>query len=146
MAQISLTIPISAQQFYNYLLESLIADINKSVKQKVNKQTLKSGYVYRKAVVSGAKRAELVLTIEELVKNRIYHLSYQSSSAANDIQYLIRAVDEDSCDVTYIEEVESFRFLDKFILSFTKPFKMSKWEKKVAKNLQEISNQIANKK
>ena len=100
---------IPAPFLYNKVIDSVLFDIRKQTGKSVTKKQLKN-FEYVKEF---SKNSKAKIKIEKHVENQSYH--FRTSTTRNDylVQYEIAPIDENSCELTYTEQMESFGFLQK---------------------------------
>ncbi|WP_313467470.1 DUF3284 domain-containing protein [Carnobacterium sp.] len=100
---------IPAGFFYNSVMKSVLFDIREQTGKQLTPDQLNNfSYVKTFSKSSSAK-----IEIEKVVENEAYH--YRTSTTANDyrVQYDIKAIDSENCEVRYTENMESYGFLQK---------------------------------
>ncbi|WP_192986748.1 DUF3284 domain-containing protein [Carnobacterium mobile] len=100
---------IPAGFFYNSVMKSVLFDIREQTGKQLTPEQLNNfSYVKTFSKSSSAK-----IEIEKVVENEAYH--YRTSTTANDyrVQYDIKAIDSENCEVHYTETMESYGFLQK---------------------------------
>ncbi|BCA85419.1 hypothetical protein EsVE80_09420 [Enterococcus saigonensis] len=98
---------ISAENFYDKMMNSVIFDIRKATGKTITRKQLKNfSYVKQFTKNSSAK-----IAIEELVENRIYQFKTSTSRNEFVVRYEIEPIDENKCYVSYNENMKSFGFM-----------------------------------
>ncbi len=142
MTTIKTEINVSSKDFYNYLLNNLLLDVNKCFKEKKTKRELKTGFEYKKIIVQGTRRAEIDYKIIELKKDELYHICFLTANGYNEVKYAMTPIDDENCKIEYTEENTASKATEKFILSVLKPFGQKKLEKRIIKNLYLMADHI----
>lgn len=100
---------IPAPFFYKKMIDSVIFDIRKHTGKSVTKNQLDQFEYVKK--FSKSSRAKI--KVEKIVENSSYH--FRTSTTKNDfkVHYDIIPIDDQSCEIHYQEEMESFGVLQK---------------------------------
>lgn len=100
---------IPAGFFYNSVMKSVLFDIREQTGKQLTPEQL-NNFSYIKTF---SKSSSAKIEIEKVVENEAYH--YRTSTTANDyrVQYDIKAIDSENCEVRYTETMESYGFLQK---------------------------------
>lgn len=98
---------ISAKNFYDKIIDSVVFDIRKTTGKDVTRNQLKN-FEYIKEF-SKINRARIL--IEEVVPNRVYQ--FRTSTTRNDftVRYEIEELAENRCKIHYEETMKSFGFM-----------------------------------
>ncbi|MGX7419719.1 DUF3284 domain-containing protein [Carnobacterium gallinarum] len=94
---------VSANYFYNRVIESVLYDIRQHTKQSVNKDQL-ADFSYTKQFSSTASGK---ITITEIEENRSYGFKTETVKNTFEAKYLIKPIDDTHCKVSYTEKMES---------------------------------------
>ena len=79
-----ITFEISSDEFYDYLEEHILEDIQKTTNKRVTKRDLKSGYTYSNKV------ADTKITIEKYERGRVYQTVAKSKTSFMRVCYLTK--------------------------------------------------------
>lgn len=98
---------VPVEFLYETIIKSVLADIQSQTGKKVSEKQL-TGFEYVKTF---SKNAKATIRIEEITKNKSYQ--YRTTSNKSDflVAYEIRPLTERSCELRYIEKMESFGYL-----------------------------------
>ncbi len=98
---------VPAGFLYDTIINSVLSDIESHTEKKISEKQLE-GFEYTKKF---SKYTKAIIKIEEVTKNESYE--YRTTSNRNDfsVSYKIRLIDNESCELHYIEKMESFGYL-----------------------------------
>lgn len=98
-----------ANRFFDTIIDSVLFDIRKQTGESLRPKQL-NNYEYIKVF---SKNSRAKIKIEKFVENESYH--FRTSTTKNDffVQYEIKPIDDQSCEVRYVEKMESYGFLQK---------------------------------
>ncbi|MEH6991575.1 DUF3284 domain-containing protein [Neobacillus drentensis] len=119
---------VPVECLYETIIKSVLADIHSQTGKKVSEKQL-AGFEYVKTF---SKNAKATIRIEEITKNKSYQ--YRTTSNKNDflVAYKIRPLTEESCELHYIEKMESYGYLqnvnDMFIGIIWSPLKKRRFK------------------
>ena len=94
---------VSAEYFYGRVMESVLYDIRQHTEKSMSKDQL-SGFSYSKQF---APKSSGKIIITEILENQVYAFKTITSRNEFDAKYVIDAIDETHCRVTYTEKMES---------------------------------------
>lgn len=136
-------IKVSNHKFYQYLIDQVLKDIEKSTKKALKPEEIMDGYNYVKKVkMSNGKTYSLNITVGPIVEDKYYELSYESPTAVNKYYYDIRKMDDNSIDVTYFEENSAKGSLNNWIHQFKKKLSQKSIEMKISNSLRQMEKII----
>lgn len=134
---------VSNHKFYQYLIDQVLKDIEKSTKKALKPEEIMDGYNYVKKVkISNGKTYSLNITVGPIVEDKYYELSYESPTAVNKYYYDIRKMDDNSIDVTYFEENSAKGSLNNWIHQFKKKLSQKSIEMKISNSLRQMEKII----
>ncbi|MCM0647108.1 DUF3284 domain-containing protein [Clostridium swellfunianum] len=134
---------VSNHKFYQYLIDQVLKDIEKSTKKALKPEEIMDGYNYVKKVkMSNGKTYSLNITVGPIVEDKYYELSYESPTAVNKYYYDIRKMDDNSIDVTYFEENSAKGSLNNWIHQFKKKLSQKSIEMKISNSLRQMEKII----
>lgn len=98
---------VPVEFLYETIIKSVLSDIQSQTGRKISEKQLE-GFKYDKTF---SKNSKATIRIEEITKNKSYQ--YRTTSNKNDflVAYKIRPINDESCELHYIEKMESFGFL-----------------------------------
>lgn len=96
---------ITCHEFYDYLENELLNDINQQTRQAVNKADIKKGLKYHKYAQDVNARVDI--TIQQYIRNQIYEAKIKTLSESIIITYRTQVVN-DGLKVIFTEHVHSF--------------------------------------
>ena len=138
--QIQMTLKVSAQEFYDFVVSSIQASLE--LADSSTDKEVKEGTSYKTNMKTTSKKQEKTkVKITHLKKSVHIRTTYSSASISSATEYKIKPIDENKCEVIYIEsnfdphhkEIE-FQGLKKMIL-----------ERKLKKRLKDVENYLINK-
>lgn len=94
---------VSAQYFYNRVIESVLYDIRQHANQSVSKEQL-ADFTYTKKFNSSSTGK---ITITDISENQLYAFKTETVKNTFMAQYQIEAIDDTHCKVIYTEKMES---------------------------------------
>ncbi|EMF0499965.1 TPA: DUF3284 domain-containing protein [Enterococcus hirae] len=103
------TLNIPASFFYDKVMDSVLFDVRKATGKSVTRKQLKNlEYVKQFSQNSRAR-----IKIEEVIENQSY--KFRTSTTKNDyvVHYQIKALDDKTCEVRYMEQMQSYGMLQK---------------------------------
>lgn len=100
---------LSAETFYQKIIDSVLYDIKEQTGKKLNPQQLQGFSYYKKF----AKNQEAQITIKELKKPETYVFETATLRNTFTASYHIKPIDAEHCEVCYLEQMESFGALQK---------------------------------
>lgn len=95
------TFQITADEFYDFLEEQLLLDIEKTINRAVTAKELKKGFRYEK------KQANTVITIEEYKRNEVYSTTAKSRTDFITVTYRTKDTKE-GLEITFEEYLSSY--------------------------------------
>lgn len=98
---------ISAKNFYDKIIDSVVFDIRKATGKDVKRSQLKNfEYIKEFSKINRAK-----ILIEDIVPNQVYQ--FRTATTKNDftVRYEIEALGENRCKIHYEETMKSYGFL-----------------------------------
>lgn len=100
---------VPVEFLYETILKSVLSDIHSQTGKKLSEKQLQ-GFEYEKTF---SKHAKATIRIEEIMKNEFYQ--YRTTSNKQDflVTYKLRPLENGSCELHYIEKMESFGYLQK---------------------------------
>ncbi|GIN62054.1 hypothetical protein J27TS8_20470 [Robertmurraya siralis] len=100
---------VPVEFLYETILKSVLSDIHSQTGKKLSEKQLQ-GFEYEKTF---SKHAKATIRIEEIMKNKFYQ--YRTTSNKQDflVTYKLRPLENGSCELHYIEKMESFGYLQK---------------------------------
>lgn len=132
--KVNVEMNLSAQEFFDYLTQSLMIDIFKDSDKFKNENEIKKGLQYKKKFKQASnKELEGNVEIVEFIKPKICISKIQLNSNMSYIGYEIEKIDDDHINVTYTETFDSSKKLHVwnykimcFILSYFNAKKMKR--------------------
>ncbi|MGG5343361.1 DUF3284 domain-containing protein [Enterococcus sp. AZ192] len=103
------TLNIPASVFYGQVMDSVLFDVRKHTGKSLTRKQL-NNFEYVKQF---SKNSRARIKVEKVVENTAYH--FRTSTTKNDflVQYDIKPLDDKSCEIHYVEKMESYGFLQK---------------------------------
>lgn len=95
---------VPAAFFYNQVIDSVQYDIREATGKTVPETKL-AGFDYVKEFSNSGKAR---ITINEVEKDRAYSFTTATTKNSFTVSYEIKPIDEKSCEVRYVEKMESF--------------------------------------
>ncbi len=133
---------VSAQEFYQYLVDQILTDINRKRRNLEQKDERLDGYEYsRKISYSTNKTVDLQIHVGPLVENRYFELSYQTPDAMSRYFYDI-SQQSDCILVRYVEDGSLVKASDQTVHKITSKLKKRLVEKNIESRLHEIEHSI----
>lgn len=107
--EITKKLNIPANVFYDQIIDSVLFDVRKHTGKSITRKQLNN----LEYVKQFSKNSRAKIKIEKVIDNTSYH--YRTSTTKNDfqVQYDIKPIDADSCEVHYSETMTSYGFLQK---------------------------------
>jgi|GEM_PF-7030245 len=96
--ELNIVCKCNAEAFYNELIRNVVADINRNTDVKIEAKSLKSG---QRFIKYPGKKKQLTMTIESLVRNKEYRVSYDTGVSVQEMSYEIEKIDARRCRVIY---------------------------------------------
>lgn len=105
--EIQMKLKVSAHDFYNVLLQSLIHDVQSVTHQTVTEAELSHGYRYKKK--STQRQGTMIkVHVKKLISNQEYLVHFTTSVDTSVLHYRLESIDANHCLVTYMEEYDRF--------------------------------------
>lgn len=95
------TFELTSEEFYDYLEEQLLQDIQKTTNRKVKASDLKKGFTYQK------EQAHTTITIEEYQRNACYSTTAKSRTDFITVTYQTKETKE-GLEITFEEYLSSY--------------------------------------
>jgi hypothetical protein len=98
---------VPAEFFYKKIIDSVMYDVQEATGQTLKEKQL-IGFEYIKKF---NEKTSAKIKIEELITDQLY--IYRTSTTRNDFTatYQIRSIDEKSCEIQYVEKMDSHRMI-----------------------------------
>lgn len=107
MIEVRERLRVSANKFFNQIIESVCYDIEKSTGKKLGASNLKSGYKYKKTMKNKlGRKGSVEVVICDFKIPISYSAKFKSVNGINKISYKIDKINDDEIDVIYKEEFE----------------------------------------
>lgn len=100
---------ISANAFYDKIMNSVIYDIRQVTGKKVTRKQLQN-FEYVKEF---SKNSRAKIKIEEAIENQTYQFKTATTKNEFVVRYEVTAIDDQSCHLVYTENMESFGMLQR---------------------------------
>lgn len=119
---------VPVEFLYETIINSVLSDIQSQTGEKISEKQL-AGFEYTKTF---SKNSKATIRIEEITKNESYQ--YRTTSNKNDflVGYKIRPLNNENCELRYIEKMQSFGYLqsinDMFIGIIWSPLKKRRFK------------------
>ncbi len=94
---------VSASDFYNTVLLSIIAEIKQATGKTVTKADLKNGYKYKNNIKRNGKWVEGSVNIRRPILNKEIVTTLTVLKSSYEMKYIIEKISEDSIKVTHIQ-------------------------------------------
>lgn len=125
---------VSNLEFYEALYYSLKSEIELTLGKEIPK--LYQGYKFEKELVTYAKsKRKVQVEIDTLIPNEKYVGKFKNNNDTNTVEFQIKAINENSCEVTYEEKFDSEKNAREMNFSlvtfFITPFNKRKAKKKL---------------
>ena len=139
------TLDVSAQQFYEYLLQQVRKDIEKATKKSHLTLEQLDGFTYSRILKrQKGDPLEIKIKVGPLIENRYYELSYETPTARNRYFYDIRQLEDHRIQVTYVEENGAKTALNNWVYKTRVKFKEKHVEQRIRQTLTQIEAYILN--
>lgn len=103
--QVSLNLDVTKKEFFGFLSDSIIQDINENTGKKLLREEIFENYNYHKNMKNKmGRQGEVKVTIVEFKPCQIYTAKFQSNQGENIISYNIKELANKKINVTYIED------------------------------------------
>ncbi|MBO0439112.1 hypothetical protein DOK67_0000221 [Enterococcus sp. DIV0212c] len=100
---------IPSTYFYEKMIDSVIFDIRKHTGKTVTPKQL-TNFEYTKQF---SKSSRAKIKVEKIIENSAYHFTTATTKNNFQVQYEIKKIDDQSCEIHYTETIESFGFMQK---------------------------------
>ncbi len=138
---------VSNNEFFQYLLEQVLKDIEKSTKKVLKPEDIIMGYKYVKRIkMSNGSSIDLNITVDPLIEDKYYELSYETPTAVNKYYYDIKKLDDKTIDVTYFEENFAKGNLNNWIHQIKSKLSQKSIELKISNALRQMEKSILERK
>lgn len=132
--KVTVTLNISQQEFFDYLIQSIMIDIFKNTDVFKCEEEIKKGIQYHKMIKNAnGKEIPVQVEIDEYQYLELYRCRINVGSNVNIIQYECQKIDDNHTLIIYTEDYESSKRLNKYnyklmslILSHTMKKKIKK--------------------
>lgn len=107
MIQASKVMNVTARDFFDMLVDSVLYDIKKSTGKKINRSQFHKGTNYRKKIKTNAKGKKGVLvkvTVTAFEAPYLYEATFSGDTDSTRIRYEIEELEDDQIRVTYSED------------------------------------------
>ena len=103
--EVTIDLNVSQEAFFDFLVTSIIQDIEQNTSTKILKADIKPGYSYAKKLKTKVgKMGSANVNIVAFEPNAHYAASFESNQGTNFISYQVKKLEADKINVTYIEE------------------------------------------
>ena len=123
MVEVSETLNVSASDFFDAIIESVVYDACQATGKNIRKSHLKKGFSYSKKIKNSfGKKENSSVVIQEFKAPSIYKVKFEGSTGYDIMTYKIESVEDEKITVRYSED---------FISEFTVEGKSSKMMEKL---------------
>lgn len=145
--EVNLDLDVNKEEFFEFIYESIIKDIEESTGKKLSKEDIIQGYKYDKNLKNKLGRAGNVeVTILEFVPYKKYVAEFKSNQGKNIISYEINNLNNEKINVTYFEDYIAPDKLKDWNFKLMNFFYKKKSMKRAESILKNIERYIKNKK
>jgi hypothetical protein len=105
---------VSAEAFFNTLVDSIAYDVKHSIGRAVGYESMKDGFSYKKQMANRfGQQGDVTISVTELVKPTIYAASFEAKTGTNFVKYEIEEIGENKISVHYVESFHSDKLLNR---------------------------------
>ncbi len=105
---------VSAEDFFNKIVDSVVYDVKHSVGRKVSYETMKDGFSYKKTLSNRfGQKGSVTITVTEIEKPTLYAASFEAKTGTNHVRYEITELSDNKISVHYVETFDSNRLLNR---------------------------------
>ncbi|NBI07205.1 DUF3284 domain-containing protein [Senegalia massiliensis] len=145
--EVNLDLDVNKEEFFEFIYESIIKDIEESTGKKLSKEDIIQSYKYDKNLKNKLGRAGNVeVTILEFVPYKKYVAEFKSNQGKNIISYEINNLNNEKINVTYFEDYIAPDKLKDWNFKLMNFFYKKKSMKRAESILKNIERYIKNKK
>ena len=137
------TLKVSSEEFYNFILASVLKDVNENSDEEFELEDLVQGFTYSKNLQNKfGQDGNTVVRINELDANKIYEVIFESHQGENIMTYKLLALDNQEVHVTYEEDFIASNAIKKLNYQLVSFFYNKKSQKKADQLLRNIEHFI----
>lgn len=144
--EVTMDLKVSQETFFDFLVASIIQDIEQNTGKKITKADIKAGYSYdKKLKTKVGKMGSANVTIVTFEPNTQYVASFESNQGTNFISYKMKSLEVDKTNVIYTEEFIAADKPKEWNFKLVHFFYKKKSEKRAETNLKNIESYIHSK-
>ena len=141
--EVLLNLKVSSEEFFDFLIKSIVLDVNENSKKEVSEKDIVRGFYYTKNMQNKVgKEARVKILIRELELNKKYTAVFISDHGENIISYQVEELDDGSIDVAYSEEYIAEDKMSKWNFNIVNVFYKRRAKKKAIKLVKNIEAYI----
>ena len=141
--KIEKTLKVSSEEFYNFILASVLKDVNENSDEEFELEDLVEGFTYSKNLQNKfGQDGNTVVRINELDANKIYEVIFESHQGENIMTYKLQALENQEVHVTYEEDFIGSNAIKKLNYQLVSFFYNKKSQKKADQLLRNIEHFI----
>ena len=141
--EVLLNLKVSSEEFFDFLIKSIVLDVNENSKKQVSEKDIVRGFYYTKNMQNKVgKKARVKILIRELELNKKYTAVFISGHGENIISYQVEELDDGSIDVAYSEEYIAEDKMSKWNFNIVNVFYKRRAKKKAIKLVKNIEAYI----
>ena len=96
---------VNSEEFYNFILASVLKDVNENSDEEFELQDLVEGFTYSKNLQNKfGQDGNTIVRINELDTNKKYEVIFESHQGENIMTYTLEPLDNQEVHVTYEED------------------------------------------
>ena len=139
--KIEYTLNVTQQEFYDYLMQSLIIDIFKNTEEFYLKENIHPGYIYKKQIKDKhGKKYDAIVEIMDIKEPFIYESKISVGSNSNIIKY--ECIQEDKTKVIYSEDMKSEKKINDMNYKIMSMLLKKSYQKKMNRLIMDMERHI----
>ena len=141
--KVLLNLAVSEVEFFDFLLNSVVHDVNEHTNKNINEKDIVRGFHYTKNIKNKVgKEAKVKILIRELEMHKKYLAAFISADGENIIQYNVTNLNDGTIDVEYSEEFITTEKMQRWNFNIVNVFYKKRAHKKAVRLIRNIETYI----
>jgi len=129
---------VSAEQYYDYLLNHLHKQLKRDVSNTIKKKDLIKGFEFKKTYMHGTEKVTIEFNVEEMIRPELYKISFKTEKGIQFVSHKIRSIRDNFIEDEYEENFQT----NDFKLKLKAFMDVSKTRQNMAKTVSIIEKEI----
>lgn len=95
---------VSAEQYYDYLINHLHKQLKRDVSNSIKKKDLIKDFEFKKTYIHGTEKVTIIFKVEEMIRPEIYRVSFKTEKGVQFVSHRIRSIRDNFIEDEYEED------------------------------------------